>query len=617
MKNLKQTLALSIIMLSITIANAQWSQLGADIDGEENYSNYGNSVSLSSDGATIAIGAFFNSGNGTDAGHVRVLHYSAGTWTQIGSDIDGETMGDYSGISVDLNLDGSILAIGASMNGGTASNAGHVRIFKNISGIWTQIGSDINGEAGGDQSGISVSISSDGSIVAIGARYNNGSGSDDAGHVRIFEDISGTWTQVGSDINGEADNDYSGSSISLNSNGSIVAIGAPSNDEAGSNAGHVRVYENISGSWTQIGSDIDGETAGDESGCSVSLNATGSIIAIGAKENDGNGTNAGHVRIFENISGSWNQIGNDINGELVHDYSGCSVDLNSDGSIVAIGAKENDGAGTNASGHVRIYENISGTWTQIGSDIDGEAIGDNSGYSTCLNSDGRIVAIGAVYNDGTGNSTGHARVYSLCGTDSNITIVSCNSYTSPSGNYTWTNTGTYYDTIPNNAGCDSLITIDLTINSVNTSLTQIGITLTANTSGANYQWLDCGNSYAIIPGETNQSFTPIINGNYAAEITENGCTDTSACYNIISVEIIENISNINVSIYPNPSTGKFTIKGLEIQKIEIFDITGKLIYKTFVNEIEQVIDVSYCPKGIYFVKVITLNEVANTRLIIK
>jgi hypothetical protein len=51
------------------------------------------------------------------------------------------------------------------------------------------------------------------------------------------------WTRVGSDIDGEAADDNSGSSASLSSDGSRVAIGAPSNDGGGSDAGQVRVYD--------------------------------------------------------------------------------------------------------------------------------------------------------------------------------------------------------------------------------------------------------------------------------------------------------------------------------------------------------------------------------------
>ncbi len=73
------------------------------------------------------------------------------------------------------------------------------------------------------------------------------------------------WQQVGSDIDGEAANDNSGYSISLSGDGSVVAIGAPYNDGTSSDSGHVRIYQNNSGTWQQIGSDIDGEAGSDES----------------------------------------------------------------------------------------------------------------------------------------------------------------------------------------------------------------------------------------------------------------------------------------------------------------------------------------------------------------
>ena len=184
--------------------------------------------------------------------------------------------------------------------------------------------------------------------------------------------IVGGFTQIGSDIDGEAAGDYSGRSVSLSSNGSVVAIGA---DYSNSDRGYVRVYQNNNGTWTQIGSDIDGEAAGDSFGRSVSLSSNGSIVAIGAPHNDGNGNSSGHVRIYRNINNSWTQIGSDIDGEAAGDYSGNSISLSADGSIVAIGASHNDGNGSN-SGHVRIYKNINNTWTQIGSDIDGEAVSD-------------------------------------------------------------------------------------------------------------------------------------------------------------------------------------------------------------------------------------------------
>ena len=133
-----------------------------------------------------------------------------------------------------------------------------------------------------------------------------------------------------------------------------MAIGAYNNDGGGSDSGHVRIYSWDGSAWTQVGNDIDGEALGDNSGGSVSIDSDGSHVAIGGYNNDGNGSNAGHVRIYEYSSGSWSQVGNDIDGEASDDQSGYSVSIDSDGSHVAIGAYNNDGTASNA-GHVRVY----------------------------------------------------------------------------------------------------------------------------------------------------------------------------------------------------------------------------------------------------------------------
>ena len=289
-------LLFSFLLLFINLNAQTWTQIGSDIDGEVKGDKSGHSVSLSSDGSTVAIGAYGNDGNGTDAGHVRIYKNVSGTWTQVGSAIDGEAAGDMSGVSVSLCSDGNTVAIGAGNNW---SVGGDVRVYENINGTWTQIGSNIDTEGGViNFSDRTVSLSSNGRTVAIGAPHNDANKKYYAGYVMIYQNISGTWTQIGSDIDGDAARDNSGFSISLSSNGSIVAIGAPENASNGTDAGHVRIYKNISGTWTQLGSDIDGESAGDYSGVAVSLSSDGSTVAIGAMLNGGNGADAGHVRVY-------------------------------------------------------------------------------------------------------------------------------------------------------------------------------------------------------------------------------------------------------------------------------------------------------------------------------
>ena len=347
---------------------------------------------------------------------VLLASFSLSAQTQIGGNIIGEQISDKSGSSVSMSGNGTRIAIGAPTNNGSGiwnSSWGHVRIYDYNGSAWVQVGADIDGEAAGDGNGTSVSLSSDGSRVAIGATGNdvNGSGS---GHVRIYDYNGSAWVQVGADIDGEAAGDESGHSVSLSSDGSIVAIGATNNDAGNSNSdnrGHVRIYQYSGGSWTQLGSDIDGEYAGDYSGGYVSLSSDGSIVAIGAVLNDVPsvyGDNLGHVRVYEYSSGSWSQLGADIDGEAVGDYFGSSVSLSSDGSIVAIGAINNDAGGTNR-GHVRVYEYSSSSWTQVGV-IDGENNYDNFGHSLSISSDGTKFAAGAPY---FGDNLGRVRAYSI------------------------------------------------------------------------------------------------------------------------------------------------------------------------------------------------------------
>jgi len=421
-------LIFTICLLCMSARVSAQTQLGADIDGEAAGDGSG-CVSLSSTGNRLAIGAPLNDGNGDSSGHVRVYQWSGTAWTQIGADIDGEAPGDTSA-SVSLSSDGNRLAIGAAGNDGNGSGSGHVRVYEWSGTEWTQLGADIDGEAAGDRSGWKMSLSSDGDRLAIGARKNDGNG-DDAGHVRVYQWSGTEWIQLGADIDGEAAGDSSGYSVSLSSDGNRLAIGAPDNGDAltysvqvndnsdnssnvqanQDNAGHVRVYQWSGTAWEQLGTDIDGEAALDRSGVSVSLSSGGNRLAIGASGNDGNGDDSGHVRVYQWSGTAWEQLGTDIDGEAADDTFGQFVSLSSDGNRLAIGAPFNDGNGS-ASGQVRVYQWLGTAWAQIGDDIDGEAAGDLAGQLS-LSSDGNRLAIGAENNDGNGDGSGHVRVYDL------------------------------------------------------------------------------------------------------------------------------------------------------------------------------------------------------------
>jgi len=309
-------------------------------------------------------------------------------WEQLGEDIFGENVDDRSGYSVSVAMsgNGARIAIGGRSNDGNGDRSGHVRIYQ-FQDSWEQLGEDIDGEAVGDRSGWSVAMSDDGSRIAIGAPGNDGNGSN-SGHVRVYE-FQGSWEQLGADIDFEATYDDSNSFVAMSGDGTRIAIGAPNEFDTG----HVRVYQ-FQDSWEQLGEDINGEGGGDRSGWSVAMSGDGSRIAIGATRNDGNynGLNMGHVRVYA-FQTSWEQIGYDIDGEVGDDNSGQSVAMSGDGSCIAIGAPGNDDNGL-YTGHVRVYK-FQDSWEQLGEDIDGETAGDRSGWSVAMSDDGTRIAIGA------------------------------------------------------------------------------------------------------------------------------------------------------------------------------------------------------------------------------
>lgn len=384
---MKKILLLLVLISTTTFAQ---TQMGERLIGASNGDQFGKSVAMSSNGNIVAVGAPNSGTGGNYSGRVSVYEFDGTTWNQLGITIEAEAPQDHSGNSIDLSDDGSVLAIGATDNDGNGNNSGNVRIYQYAEGAWVQMGQDIDGESINDYSGGSVSLSANGQIVAIGADKNDGSGSD-SGHVRVYQYVSESWTQLGQTINGEAPNDWSGGSVSLSSDGSRLAIGAPYNDGFAFNAGHTRIFEYTGAIWSQIGADIDGEAANDNSGFAVSLSGNGNEIAIGAVKNSVNGDDSGHARIYQYNGNSWVQLGADIDGNE-DDRLGFSVSLSDDGNIVAVGAPHTSPGG---GGKTFLFQFNGNDWTQVGADLVATSSIDKLGTSVKLSSDGSKLVVGS------------------------------------------------------------------------------------------------------------------------------------------------------------------------------------------------------------------------------
>ena len=189
-------------------------------------------------------------------------------------------------------------------------------------------------------------------------------------------------------------------------------------------------------------------------------------------------------------------------------------------------------------------------------------------------------------------------------TTSSITVSACNNYWYNNTNYT--TSGTYTHTLINAAGCDSVVTLQLTITPIDTSISQNGNILSANGNGLSYQWYNCTTNQ-IISGATGQSYTATANGNYAAIVNNGTCADTSACRQVKNLAIA-NYTTTQIKIAPNPATNFITIaidnfNFNQAYHCQIINVLGECIYTSTINNANNSIDISHLAKGIYYVKV--------------
>jgi len=187
-------------------------------------------------------------------------------------------------------------------------------------------------------------------------------------------------------------------------------------------------------------------------------------------------------------------------------------------------------------------------------------------------------------------------------------ISACNSYTWIDGiTYTSNNTTATY-LLSNSNGGDSLVTLNLTINTLDLSTSNLGSVITANTSilgiPTSYQWLNCATNFSPIVGATNQSFTAITNGNYAVQISQGSCTGISECTTISNVSIFE--ENIKRgTVFPNPSSDFITISTnlKEATNYELIDAQGRIVMQGIFSEAKSILNIEALNAGTFFIKV--------------
>jgi len=480
-------------------------QIGEDIDGVEGSSDFlGQYSSISSNGQLIAIGS--RNFPTVEEGFVRIYEWDGESWSQL-----GDSIGGINGLaSLSLSGDGNRLAIGATGEEvNIAQNrfaVGEVVVFERSGSSWTQMGNDlylqyvlpINTYFGGYYDpvtlaarttfGQSVSLSEDGSRLIAGDpefdtppstsnQWSNEIPNINNGRVALYEWNGTTW--VGTIMEGPLSTNLNtgglfGYSVSISSDGTRAAIGAPNyrpsnNQFSGPRVGSVFVYERTSANptdpWTQLGNRIDGVAQISNNfnviGNKVQISGNGGRVVSGTFSYfDTNFETIGQVRVygFNSTTSIWDPVGSPLFG-IPDERLGNDFSISDDGNRLAV--TNNSCPTTNVCAvddYIRIYDWNGSSWTSPWNEVPWEG---RVALSVSLSGDGNRF-IGSHPSENSG--VGRVRVYEfLSNTEATDTVEACASYTSPSGNYTWTASGTYLDTIPNVYGCDSVITTELTI----------------------------------------------------------------------------------------------------------------------------------------------------------
>jgi len=183
------------------------------------------------------------------------------------------------------------------------------------------------------------------------------------------------------------------------------------------------------------------------------------------------------------------------------------------------------------------------------------------------------------------------------------------------GTQTLTESGEYIEPFTSEFGCDSTVTMFLELMEVDVTVASTDFELTANESAATWQWLDCNSEWAIVDGATDQTYVPLENGSFAVIVDDGECVDTSDCYDIVALTLVEN-NNGRITVYPNPNSGNFVINlnQEEMNELKVYAVSGQLIHQESVEGRKEVAMNLEVAPGIYYV---ALYGAENEKIMLK
>ena len=235
---------------------------------------------------------------------------------------------------------------------------------------------------------------------------------------------------------------------------------------------------------------------------------------------------------------------------------------------------------------------------------------------------GMTYTTSGVYMDTIPNAAGCDSIITLNltigGSSSSESVTVCESYTWAQNGMTYTSSGMYSDTLTDVNGCDSILVLNLTVTGAPVATaTDNGAGIITASSGSSYQWINCATNTPIA-GATAQTFAPTVDGTYAVIVTNaNNCSDTSNCVVIDYLGLNENNGSFGVTLTPNPTQNnlKVTFTGANESSIVIYDAKGKMVMSVDHAQTGDVLSVESFERGVYLVNIITTSGTHTERLV--
>ena len=373
----------------------RWEELGDGMERIESGdpSSAGSEVASNAAGDRVALIRTDEQGENS----VLVYELSRDEWVAVGGVISAPN-GAFYGEAISLTADGNRLALIEQTWTQLGVDASIV-VYDFVDDEWLPVGSPMTVVEDTNNSP-TLAMSADGMRVFAGSDSWNGegvNGTSNLGAVHTFEFVGDDWVSMGPALRTGVLNDSFGFGLATNSTGSRIAVGL-------AGVGSIQTFDWTGASWEPVGERIEEVNRG--FGFRVALTSDGSRL-VASSPSAFQSIRSGKVRVYELMGDSWVQIGDDLSTPSSEDGFGWSLGISDSGTRIAVGAQ------SGPTGFIGVFDDVNGTWRNVGGVIAGEAVGAAFGNSLALSADGQRVIGGGPGTGALRESIAHVRAYEL------------------------------------------------------------------------------------------------------------------------------------------------------------------------------------------------------------